>query len=283
LTGTAETARLLIFDGTALMPATSDGAAGDGAAGDGAAGDGLAAADSWLVNGGRARFLDAHRDRFLAACASRGQPDGPAFWAAATDSLPREGRWFPRAELTAAGTLRLRIRPAPPLGRELAVRLADQPDPRREPRIKGPDLPALGRLRDRAVRAGADEVLLTTHDGIMLEGATTSLLWWEQDELCVPDPALPVLPGVTTLGIQRHARAAGVTVRPERATIARLAGRETWLVNALHGIRPVVAWPGESFPAGSAPRVASWKRWLGAEENLRPLCSSRRLAPRPPG
>jgi branched-subunit amino acid aminotransferase/4-amino-4-deoxychorismate lyase len=261
VTGTAGGTRLLVFDGAALVPADADV---------GADGADLAAADSWLVVDGRTRFLDAHHDRFMAACAGCDQLTTPAFWAAAMASLPGTGCWFPRVELTTTGMLRLRIRPAPEIGRELAVWLADGPDPRRHPKTKGPDLPALGRLRDRAVRAGANEALLTAPDGIVLEGTTTSLLWWEDDELCVPDPALPVLPGVTSSAIQRHAREAGITVRPVRAPVARLAGREVWLVNALHGIRPVVCWLGAGFAAGSAPRAARWQRWLGAPENLSP-------------
>lgn len=267
MTGVTEGARLLVFDGAALVPADIDV---------GAAGDDLAAADSWLVADGRARFLDAHRDRFMAACfmaayAGRDRLAVSRFWAAAVVGLPETGRWFPRVELTTAGMLRLRIRPAPETGRDLAVWPADRPDPRRQPTIKGPDLPVLGQLRDRAVRAGADEALLTAPDGTVLEGATTSLLWWENDELCVPDPALPVLRGVTSLAIQRHAREVGVTIRPVRAPVARLAGREAWMVNALHGIRPVAGWLGAGFPAGAAPRAASWQRWLGVPENLSPL------------
>ena len=266
MTANAGPAGLLVVDGTALVPAASHGT-GQPA---GADGSGLAAADSWLVTDDRARFLDAHRDRFLAACASRSQPIEPDFWAAAITSLPRAGRWFPRAELTTAGALRLRIRPAPPPSRDLTAWLADQPDPRWQPRIKGPDLPALVRLRERAVRAGASEALLTTPDGIVLEGTTTSLLWWEDDELCVPDPDLPVLPGVTTLAIQRRARAAGITVRPVRAPVSRLSGREAWLVNALHGIRPVMRWPGESWAACPVTRAASWQHWLGQQETPLP-------------
>lgn len=279
MTGVADQTRLLVFDGDSatLRPAGIEA----GADLAGAHGAGLAAADSWLVTDGRVRFLDAHRARFMAACAGHDRLTVPAFWSAAMAALPETGRWFPRVELTIAGVLRLRIRPAPETGRDLTVWLADQPDPRRQPKVKGPDLPALGRLRDRAVRAGAGEALLTASDGTVLEGTTTSLMWWEHDELCVPDAALPVLPGVTSLAIQRHAREIGVTIRPVRASVARLAGRETWMVNALHGIRPVVRWPGERFPAGPARRAASWQRWLGAPENLSPLPGPARAFVRP--
>jgi branched-subunit amino acid aminotransferase/4-amino-4-deoxychorismate lyase len=238
----------------------------------------LAVADSWLVEDGRVRFLDAHRARFTAACEENGL--SPAvlsrFWTATLAVVPADGRWFPRAELTVAGALRFRLRPAPEPGREAAVWVADGADPRRRPRTKGPDLEVLARLRTRAAGHGATEALLRTSDGLVLEGATTSLLWWEEDDLCVPDPDLPVLPGTTTRALQDRAAQAGITVRPVRCAVERLAGTEAWLVNALHGIRPVVRWVtadpaagparggARAITAGHPARAPQWQRWLAA-------------------
>jgi hypothetical protein len=41
-----------------------------------------------------------------------------------------------------------------------------------------------------------------------------------------------------------------------------LAGRETWLVSALHGIRVVTRWAVGGPPAGDARRAATWQRLL---------------------
>src|SRR4051794_9286742 len=186
------------------------------------------------------RFLEDHRNRFRAGCAGlvdEGVMGG--FWSAVVGALPRTGRWFPRVELSGTGRLRLRLRPAPPLRQHIAVRFAAPGDPRSSPRIKGPDLTLLSRLRAAAARDGADEQLLRGADGILLEGTTTSLLWWEGDELCVPAADLPCLPGVTTARLQRRAYEAGVPVRHRRVLPGQLTGLEVWLVNALHGIRPV--------------------------------------------
>ncbi|WP_432253931.1 hypothetical protein [Streptomyces sp. HNM1019] len=48
-----------------------------------------------------------------------------------------------------------------------------------------------------------------------------------------------------------------------------LDGREVWLVNAVHGIRPVTARLGRPLRAGPALRAASWQTWLnGVSEPL---------------
>ncbi|MFE7930805.1 aminotransferase class IV [Streptomyces sp. NPDC057456] len=226
----------------------------------------LLVADSWLLREGRVRGYGRHRERFLRACADCAGP-GPRrlveFWQDVTAELPRTGEWFPRVELTAAtGELRLRLRHAPPLGVEVRLWAAGQPDPRTAPRRKGPDLDVLARLRGRATGAGAQEALLVTPTGVVLESATASVLWWEDDTLCLPPPRLSVLPGVTTALVQERAVRSGIRVDHRERTVSELDGREVWLVNALHGIRPVTGWTGESMTAGRATRAARWRAWL---------------------
>jgi branched-subunit amino acid aminotransferase/4-amino-4-deoxychorismate lyase len=260
------TAVVLRFDGTALAPDNHP------------ADEALAVADSWLVADNRVRCIAAHRDRFAAACARCAQrPDVIArFWSAAMANLPASGQWFPRAELTRSGRLRLRLRKAPALGHNLTLWAGGAPDPRCQPRVKGPDLAALDRLRHRAACEGATETLLRTRDGLVLEGTTTSLLWWEDDELCVPDPALPLLAGTTSAMLQRRARALGVAVRYVRSSAERLDGREVWMVNALHGIRPVTGWRGIGLAHGQAERAHSWRSWLSAQDDELPRPGDRR-------
>lgn len=229
--------------------------------------DPLLVADSWLVDDGAVRALARHQRRFEAAvrpAAGELADDLCAFWAAVVDRLPRRGQWFPRVELTAAQPrqLRLRIRPAPAPGREIRVWADVGRDERRWPRYKGPDLDWLGRRRARAIELGAGEALLTTPTGIVLEAAHSSVLWWEDDALCVPSPALRVLPGVTSGLIQEQARCLGLTVRPRRCGLDELAGREVWLVNALHGIRFVDGWLGAEIPAGDPEHATAWRSWL---------------------
>ncbi|RZU17181.1 aminotransferase class IV [Streptomyces sp. BK239] len=273
------TARLAAREG--LLTWTPDGSlrpwtetAAEGTSGR-ASGEPLLVADSWLLAEGRVRGFGRHRERFLRACAESGacgEPGGPGprrlvgFWHDMTAVLPRMGEWFPRVELAAGSLeLRLRLRKAPPLGTRVRLWSAGQPDPRSVPRHKGPDLDALAGVRARAVAEGAQEALLVDASGTVLESATASVLWWEGDTLCLPPDGAPVLPGVTAGLIQERAARSAVPVAHRRRTVAELAGREVWLVNALHGIRPVTSWTDDTMKAGPAEKAAEWRHWL---ENL---------------
>jgi branched-subunit amino acid aminotransferase/4-amino-4-deoxychorismate lyase len=224
----------------------------------------LLAADSWLVVDGRARAVDRHWARFAATCREHGV--GPealaAFRVEVQRALPASGRWFPRVELHADGELAVQVRPAPPREPTVVAWIADVPDPRRAPRHKGPDLERLGALRERAAAHGAGEAVISDGDGRLLEGAFTSLLWWEDETLwTVPDEA-PILPGITRALLIELADERGTTVARRRPAPHELAGRETWLVSALHGIRVVTEWAGGGPPAGDPTRAASWQRLL---------------------
>jgi len=223
----------------------------------------LLAADSWLVDDGRARAVQRHWARFEATCRERGvDPAALAeLRAEAARAVPPHGRWFPRVELRADGELAVQVRPAPAREPTVVAWVADVADPRREPRHKGPDLERLAALRARAAEHGAGEALLCDPDGRLLEGAFTSLLWWEGETLCaVPDDA-PILPGITRALLLELAGDNGTPVTLRRPAPRELADRETWLVSALHGIRAVTAWTG-SPPGGDAPHAAGWQRLL---------------------
>jgi branched-subunit amino acid aminotransferase/4-amino-4-deoxychorismate lyase len=214
----------------------------------------LLAADSWLVVDGRARAVERHWARFSAAC---GDVDLTRFRAEVERAVPAQGRWFPRVELRADGELAFRVRPAPPREPTVVAWIADVPDPRRHPRCKGPDLHRLAALRERAASHGAGEAVIADGDGRLLEGAYTSLLWWEGETLCaVPDDA-PILPGITRGLLIELAG----TVELRRPAPQDLAGRETWLVSALHGIRAVTRWVRGPEP-GEAALAAEWQRRL---------------------
>ncbi|MFC0627987.1 aminotransferase class IV [Kribbella deserti] len=218
----------------------------------------LLVADSFLLDDGRARGLDLHRERFLASCADAGI-DASAFWLDAVARLPRGGRWFPRVELSADRELSLRLRPAPPLGGQVRVSRYDGPDPRVAPAVKGPDLDVLGELKALAAKEKqADEVLLTGTGGVVFEAAYSAVLWWEDETLCVPPADLPVLASVTVRLLRSIAAERGVRVAERRRTLDDLAGREAWLANALHGIRPVAAWI-DGPPAGPIHHAPTWQ------------------------
>ncbi len=226
----------------------------------------LLVADSWLLRDGRVRGFDRHRERFLRGCGECGAPpleQVVEFWKDMAAALPRTGEWFPRVELAAGSLeLRLRLRHAPARTADVRVWAAGQPDTRTVPRRKGPDLDALARVRGRASGTGADEAVLIAPSGLVLEAANSSLVWWEDETLCTPPPRLPILAGVTMALVQERAANIGVRVAHRERSMAELDGREVWLVNALHGIRPVAAWTGRPMTAGPAVHAPEWREWL---------------------
>jgi branched-subunit amino acid aminotransferase/4-amino-4-deoxychorismate lyase len=91
--------------------------------------------------------------------------------------------------------LRLLLRPAPPLAPEVRVWAVGQPDLRTVPRRKGPDLDLLARVRNRASLHGAEEAVLITPSGVVLEAVHSSLVWWEGDTLACPRRTCRSWPG----------------------------------------------------------------------------------------
>ena len=225
---------------------------------------GLRAADSWLVVDGRVRAVERHWARFGAACREQGVglEALAALRAEVERAVPAHGRWFPRVELRDDGELAVRVRPAPAREPTVAAWIADVPDPRRAPRRKGPDLERLAALRERAAAHGAGEAVLRDGAGRLLEGAYTSLLWWDGETLCVVGDDAPILPGVTRALLLELARDRGTPVAQRRPAPHDLAGRETWLVSALHGIRAVTRWTDGGPAAGGAARAPRWQALL---------------------
>ncbi|PPF84141.1 hypothetical protein C5B96_07595 [Subtercola sp. Z020] len=235
----------------------------------------LAAADSWLVDAGRVRAIDLHRERFFGAAAAAGFDDETLlgmFWEAALGAIPPLHRWFPRQlhpreppvqrrdpgsdRAAARGgeqwELALTMRIAPPLSGSVVLRTHRGADPRGIPAWKGPDLDTLASLRSAARADGVDDLVLLTTGGEVVEGTASALLWWRGDELRMPPREFERVDSVTARSVAAVAAAVGVPVREERATPAELVGTEVWAVNALHGIRVVSAWVGDGGGGGTA-------------------------------
>lgn len=200
--------------------------------------------DSWLVEQGRARGLTLHRERFFQGCEDTCREvaaDVDEFFGAVAGVLPRSGRWFPRVEAYES-SLRLWLRPAPALRAQTVVWIPPLPDPRLRPRLKGPDLELLGRLRDSAGAMGADDALLWAPDGTALETAHSALVWWRNGVLYLPRQDLPVLSSVTVALLLDLADRAGIGVERGACSVSELGNVEAWTANALHGLAPVSAW-----------------------------------------
>lgn len=256
---TAAAARALGFDGSRFAPVATP------------THDPLVA-DSWLVADGGVVGWAMHVDRFVAAVERQGgDPDVAALAAAAVpEAVPGVGAWFPRLDWphpVDGDAPVLHVRPAPRLGRRVRVRTAEH-DPRSSPEVKGPDLTALGALRERARAEGADEAAIVV-DGAIVDGATSAVLWWRDETLHVPPASLARVDSVTARQVRALAAARGAQIVEQRAAPRSLAGAEAWIVNALHGIRGVTAW---AEPDGTHHELASPDRadaWHAALERLR--------------
>lgn len=159
------------------------------------------------------------------------------FLADAATQIQRAREGFPRLECRRGPddslSLACQTRPLPPLRDTIEM----EPAPGvtlGSPSVKGPNIERLGAL---AAELGAEPLLLTP-EGSLLEGATTSLLWWRGSEARVVTSAARV-PSVTERLVTTVLRDLGYVVTPETTTLPGIAGCEVWALNALHGIRPV--------------------------------------------
>lgn len=209
----------------------------------------LAAADSWLVDEGRVRGLDKHFARFTAAVDLVSPEHSallPEFLDRVAQKIPRTGRWFPRIEMhgqeKSGNHLHLRLREAPEPQTTIRLWTLDEPDPRSNPSIKGPDLSLGQQLRRRANLRGADEAVLLNREGFVAEGALSSIVWWRGDTLCAPGDQIPWLPSITRNLVLSIAEQSGHPISLESAKPEELGGLEIWALGALHGIRVVSEW-----------------------------------------
>lgn len=233
----------------------------------------LAVADSFLVEDGRVRNLDAHFDRFsgwVTSAAPALKELLPAFLSQVRQAIPREGRWFPRVELhleedqLGAGQawLYLRLRTAPEQLGEITLWTMDEADPRAAPTVKGPDLSLCMQLRRKAQLHGADEAVLVDAAGFISEGALSAIVWWKGDTLCAPDSSTPWLDSVTRQEVFSIAESLGFQTRTEKARPADLVGLEVWALSSLQGIRAVANWINLGSPVGSAVHLEKFQRRL---------------------
>lgn len=233
----------------------------------------LAAADSWLVEAGRARSLQAHFDRFsewAVAADSAIAESLPEFFEQVRKAIPESGRWFPRIEfhlpnrleLPNSPSLYLRLRQAPEQLDGITLWTLDEPDPRVSPTVKGPDLSLGFQLRRKAIVHNAEEAVLLSAEGIVEEGALSALVWWRGDVLCAPDHSVPWLNSVTRQEVFALAAGMGFKTRLERVRPADLVGLEIWALSSLHGIRLVTDWVNLGSPVGAARHMDGFQKRL---------------------
>jgi branched-subunit amino acid aminotransferase/4-amino-4-deoxychorismate lyase len=115
--------------------------------------------------------------------------------------------------------------------------------------------------QDVAARQGADDALLVSHEGIVLEAPTANVWWREGERLLTPSLELPILAGVTRALLLELAELE--TVEGVFPLERLLAADEVFLSSSVREVMPVSAVDLRSFELGPAAR--SVQRQLRAQ------------------
>lgn len=188
------------------------------------------------------------------------------FLADAATRIDAAGEGFPRLELWATGKqgqapgfeLSLALRPLPEIRSAITLRTAALPSIVTHPARKGPNIAAYSALGHEL---GCEGLLLDDH-GTVVEGTTTSLVWWDDAGRGYVSASTQRVPSVTEALVARIAHGWGTSLTPVLIAPEQLAGCAVWAVNALHGIRPVLSIDGR-VPARQDPdRLAHYRSAL---------------------
>jgi branched-chain amino acid aminotransferase len=106
--------------------------------------------------------------------------------------------------------------------------------------------------RQYALDCGAKEAIVLDADGLVSEGAATSLIYLHQGRYYTPASA-SALPGVTVTVLGRGLAARGLTLTARPTPVAQIQeAHGLWLANSLMGLMPVAAVNGTPMPLSPA-------------------------------
>jgi len=212
-------------------------------------------ADSWRHSQGRTHGLHLHLERFESAAGTL-----PVSFVPAMLELLSDGELFPRIALM-AGELYLDIRPAPAPRAHTRLTYAKAPDPRAQPLVKGPDLPALAAYREQYQESGTDDTAIVDAHGAIAETTTGALIAWDGDTLLLPTGVR--LPSVTLRQVLHRCNDLGLSTAQHPLTPALAAECPLWFINSLHGISPVssIHTPHDTITPPPHPEAAIWQNW----------------------
>jgi 4-amino-4-deoxychorismate lyase len=114
-----------------------------------------------------------------------------------------------------------------------------------------------------AARHHADDVVLVSSSGYVLEASTSSIVWLSGDTLCtVPPDSAPILPGITAAHLLSVAGSAGLGSASRMITLPELADADAiWLASSLRGLAEVVSLDG--MARARSPWTARLQNLLG--------------------
>lgn len=128
-------------------------------------------------------------------------------------------------------------------------------------------LPSL-QARRRARAEGAEEALLTSGDGEVLEGAGSNVFVVRRGVLATPPPEAGILPGVTREVVLSLAAGVGLETAECRLTVEGLLGADEVMVTAsVREIVPVVSVDGRRI-AGGTPGPWAARLWTAYREEV---------------
>jgi len=106
--------------------------------------------------------------------------------------------------------------------------------------------------RQYASEHGAQEALILEADGLVSEGAATSLVYLQAGEFYTPE-APSALPSVTLTMLRRGLTSRGRGLKPRPTSLGDLNNAQgLWLANSLMGLMPVAAIDGAPLPKSDA-------------------------------
>lgn len=152
--------------------------------------------------------------------------------------------------------LRLSLRPLPTLRDTIQLRSATSVDTH-APERKGANIGLFAGL-NRSLEA---EALLIAGDGSVVEGTTTSIVWWQGNAGFVVGNDARVH-SITEQLVHEIAIHRGTPLTLASATAEDLTAHEVWAVNALHGIRPVTHINGKLQVKRESPRLETYREAL---------------------
>ena len=220
---------------------------------------GTAGFETLRVYGGRPFRLDAHLDRLAGSIARLGLPpvDRQECAELARDAVRAAGGG--ELALRYYRTYRTLVVTVGPLPEELdderarglrlrTVRIDFDPLLRG---VKSTSYAFNMAARQDAERAGDDDALFVSSDGVVLEGTTANVWWREGGELFTPALDLGILPGVTRGALLELAAGRGTPVQEGPFPLDRLReADEAFVSSSIREVMPVVAVDGTTIGDG---------------------------------
>jgi branched-subunit amino acid aminotransferase/4-amino-4-deoxychorismate lyase len=217
--------------------------------------------ETMRVRGGQLPLRGAHIGRLRRGAEAVGLPAVPGGLAGeAADRARTGGDRVLRLAWSASGATWSER----PLEERAAWRVRSVAEPHPGYPVKTEDRTAFDRALAAAREVGADEPLLATPAGIVVEGARFALVWVERDELCFPDPELGGLPSVGLARLREVATAAGIGTRAAGVGIRELYERPIGLVNAARGLGRVGALDERRVPRSDLLEDLATRFWPSA-------------------